>query len=127
MKNLNIVSTATLMMALLHTPLASATEASGMIQEVRVCGSSATSFPGWIRYLAFKVEGKWFGTYSDHYGSGTDYDNNIHTSVVLMAFSAKKIVKVASNGIWVSGMVKCGLPAGNMLHRAAGEFISVVN
>jgi len=104
------------------SPLVHATEANGLVQEVRICGTGKTT---WVRYLAFQVEDKWFGTYADYAGSSLDHDNNLHTSAVMMAFSAKLPVQIVANGAWNSEFISCGIPTGAMIHRGSGEFLSI--
>ena len=109
---------------LLTSPVSFAQEAKGVIEEIQIC-SPGTSGVDWARLLQFKVDGMWFATWSDHISSAVDEDNNITTSLVLMAYSQNIPVYIKATAPWHPYMTKCGISDGKVLHRNAGDFIRI--
>nr|WP_321277963.1 hypothetical protein [uncultured Vibrio sp.] len=105
----------------LVSPFSFAQEAKGTIEQIQICG---TGTKGWARTIQFKVNGKWFGIYADyHSGSGRDYDNNISTSMLYMAFSQNLEIDIKATDTWKNIYKKCGINQGAVFHQNAGDFI----
>ena len=112
---------ALIMMA--FAPSAMALEAKGVIEEIKICGTGNTGSQRVSRTLQFKVEGKWFATYADYTGYTADRDNNISTSLIMMAYAQSLTVHIKANGPWDSHVNRCGVTSGAIFHEAAGDFI----
>ena len=114
---------------LITSPVSFAQEAKGVIEAIKICGTGARGYNNngvdWARTLQFKVDGKWFGTYADYFGSPNDNDNNISTSLVFMAYSQKLPLHIKATDAWHNNMKKCGVSEGAIFQRNAGDFISI--
>lgn len=107
-------------------PSAYAEKATGVIEELRVCGSGTEKADAWIRTLVFKVGGIWFGTYAEHYNyNWGDADNSITTSLILMSYSQKLEIEVNATHSWVAMFKNCGIPHGYVFHSNAGDYIKL--
>lgn len=113
------------------TPQALALESKGIIEEVRGCAFDNKSGNKWARVLQFKVDGNWFGITADYYGSSSshfDYDSNMLTSMVFMAYSQQKIVEVKATDNWSAMWAKCtGSEIGAVIHDNPGDYIRLSN
>jgi len=105
-----------------------AQEAVGPVEEIRVCGTGSESTNQWIRTITFKVGGKWFGVYADHYSNSSysSLDNNFVPSIVMMAFSQNLSVSVKATDDWGYHFSNCGLASVKVFHGNAGDYVSVV-
>jgi hypothetical protein len=123
----NVVVCAAIMALTLFSIQSYASQAEGLIEEIRVCGTGKTSGPRWRSTLQFKVAGKWFGTYADYYdtASGADRDNSLITSIVMLAYSQMKPVHVVATDSWSSTFSQCGNSTGHVLHDHGGDYISI--
>ena len=104
-------------------PLSYAQEAKGVIEEIKICGTGLTSTTRWIRNLQFKVDGLWFGIYADRHADSLDRDNNITTSLLLMAYSQNLTIEVKATESWESSFKKCGNSQGAAFHGKGGDYI----
>lgn len=103
-----------------------AAEAEGLVTDIMVCGTGGANSNNWIRTILFKVDSKWFGTYADYYsGSQPDYDNDLTTSLLMMAYTTGKNVKVKFSDEWNSAFSVCGIPTGSVFHATAGDYFRV--
>ncbi|WP_341661737.1 hypothetical protein [Vibrio sp.] len=109
---------------LLTSPISFAQEAKGVIEEIQICATGLSS-NNWIRTLQFKIDGKWFATWADHYNKEGGYDNTISTSMVYMAYSQKLPVHIKATESWHDRMKKCGASEGAIFHALAGDFIRI--
>ena len=109
---------------LLASPLSFAQEATGVIEEIQICGTGGSN--NWVRTLQFKVDGKWFGTWADRYGKVEDFDNTISTSLVFMAASQKLPVHIKATEPWSFSHTKCGVTDGKIFHQISGDFIRII-
>lgn len=109
---------------LLTSPVSFAQEAKGVIEKIKICGTSL-GINNWHRTLQFKVDGQWFGLWADHYGTSNDYDDNLSTSLVLAAYSQKLPIHIKATNAWHNNMKKCGVNEGAIFHGKAGDFISI--
>lgn len=119
---------AILMLALLTISAVSyALEAKGVIEEVRACAFDNKSGNKWARVIQFKIDEKWFGIYSEYYGSSSnhfDYRNNVMPSMVFMAYSQQKVVEVKATDGWSGNWKKCGASdTGGVIHDNPGDYI----
>lgn len=108
------------LITLIFSSLSYAQYEKGVIQEVKIC---ATGDGNWARLLQFKVNGAWFGTYADYHAA--NYDNNITTSLVLMAYSQKAEVEVDFNSPWTELFGRCGVKQGKVFYFKSGDYISL--
>ncbi len=105
------------------SPITFAQETKGMIEQIQVCGTGEGTNK-WIRTLQFKINGMWFAIYADYYGaSGQDYDNNISTSMLFMAYSQNLEVHINATDSWVASFQKCGQTSGAVFQNNSGDFI----
>ncbi len=115
-----------LLSLILTSPLSYAQEATGTIEEIRVCGYDGGSGARWARVVQFKVAGKWFGILADYQGTSThslELDNNVTTSILMMAYSQQKVVEVKATDKWSSTWAKCGTSdTGAVLHDNPGDY-----
>ena len=113
-----------LLLTLIFSPLSYALDAKGTIDEIKICG---TGIKGWIRTLQFKIDNKWFGTYSDYnYGVGsTDHDDDQSTSLIMMAYAQNAVVDVRFTTAWGSAHNKCGVSQGATFRGNAGDYIKL--
>jgi len=113
------------MMLLIASPLSYALEAKGTIEEIQICGAGSRSGAHLVRTLQFKVDGKWFGTYADYSGYSVDYDHNISTSLVMMAYAQNLIVHINATDSWTSSFNNCGASGGATFNDTKGDFIRI--
>jgi len=99
MKILKTLTVLISMVGVFGSSEAPAKDGQGTIEEIINCGTGQTGNPSWKQYLLFKLsDGNWFGIYADYGGSAaSDYDSNVATSMVLMAFSSKLPLKIRFN------------------------------
>ncbi|EGA68632.1 hypothetical protein VISI1226_21629 [Vibrio sinaloensis DSM 21326] len=113
-----------LLSLVLTSPLSYAQEATGTIDELRVCGYNGGSGARWARVVQFKVAGKWFGIYADYMTHAHDNDNNLMVSMLMMAYSQQQVVQINATDSWNSGFSKCGTSSsGAVLHDNPGDYI----
>ena len=116
-----------LLLALLTSSVTFAQEATGVIEEIKVCGAGKRAGEGWARVLLFKVDGKWFGTYAEYAGSPNDHDNNISTSLIFMAYSQNAKIEIKATDTWSSNFFQgCGVTEGGVFHDKAGDYIRLI-
>lgn len=115
-----------LLMLTVTAPLSYAQEAEGVIEELKICGTGAQSGARWSKILMVKIDGKWFGTYAEHYGSEKDYDDNLSTSILLTAFSQNLVVKIKATDNMDPSLANCGKVEGKMFHSNGEDYISIV-
>ncbi len=97
-------------------------DAEGVVQEIKHCRTGTA----W-RVLLFKVDGSWFGMYSDNYAHTHNGVNDfLGSSIVMQAFAANYTVKLRASGGWNSTFSGCGEAAGAVIGRARGDYIHVV-
>ena len=102
-----------------------AAEEVGIIEKIRICGTGVTG-SDWKRTLQFRINGTWFGTYADYYNSSaTDYNNELATSVVLLAYSQSKPVHIKATHAWSEFFTPCGIDSGYVFHSNSGDFIGL--
>lgn len=107
-----------------------AQSASGIVQEVKICGAdnNPSSDNRWVRVVAFRIEDKWFGIWHDRHGKSRDmfdYDNNGTFSLIMMAFSQSLQVNVRATDVWNSKFEQCA-PAGHIFHDNPGDYIHII-
>ncbi|WP_114787394.1 hypothetical protein [Vibrio tetraodonis] len=108
---------------LLTSPISFAQEAKGVIEEIQICATGETTNNSWFRSLQFKVDGQWFGIWADYYGGANDYENNLSTSMIYMAYSQGSPIHVKANIGWHPLFEKCGVSDGRIFDSKAGDFI----
>ncbi|WP_076589857.1 hypothetical protein [Vibrio ostreicida] len=114
-----------LTMLLLTSPLSFSQEATGTIEEIQICATGEQSNNSWFRTLQFKVDNKWFGIWADYYGGANDYENNMSTSMILMAYSQNLTIHIKARQSWEPLFTKCGVSEGSIFDSAAGDFIRI--
>lgn len=110
---------------LLTSPFSFSQEAKGTIEEIQICATGETGNSFWARTLQFKVDGKWFGTWADYYGSSTDYENTISTSLIFMAYSQNLPVHIKASDSWHYLFNRCGVSQGHIFNSTGGDFIRI--
>ena len=102
-----------------------AAETTGVIEKLRVCGTGESG-SDWKRTLQFRINGIWFGTYADYYNfTATDFDNDLATSIVFLAYSQKKPVSIKATHPWSHRFTPCGISSGHVFHSNSGDFIEL--
>lgn len=114
-----------LIIALLFSPVSFAQYAKGTIDEIKVCSTGNLSAPMWIRTLQFKIADKWYATYAEFYGNSENSNNNVTTSLVLMAYAQNAVVEAVATGTNDPYFTRCGTPVGKMFHINAGDYIKL--
>lgn len=115
-----------LLLTLIFSPLSYALDAKGTIDEIKICGTGHTKTPRWIRTLQFKIDNKWFGTYSEYHNrDSSDYDNDQTTSLLMMAYAQNSIVEIRATDRWSDNHNKCGITEGGVFHDNAGDYIKL--
>lgn len=125
----NVIAAIFTLMLCFCAPLSSAAEATGIIEEFKICGSGATGDHKWKRTIQFKVSGQWFGIYADFDSTvARDHDNDISTSIIMMALSQNRPISVKATDTWHSNyFTKCGVTSGAVFNDNAGDYIAIVN
>ncbi|MGF1763859.1 hypothetical protein [Aliivibrio kagoshimensis] len=122
-----LLITTSFLFTVFFSPLSSAVDAKGTIEEMQICGTGSQSGNQWIRTLQFKIDGKWFSTWADNYGtSNSDLDNSISSSVLMMAYSQNLMVEIRATEAWHAVHNKCGVTSGAIFHGNAGDYIRLV-
>ncbi|MCL6270752.1 hypothetical protein M3P05_12540 [Sansalvadorimonas sp. 2012CJ34-2] len=112
-----------LLILLAFSPVVSAEQAKGVIEEIQICATGRTD---WIRLLQFRIGDKWFSTLADYYGHSTgDVDNEVSSSMLFMAFSQNLTLDVRFSGGWGDYENACGIPRGNSFHAVRGDYLRI--
>jgi hypothetical protein len=99
-----------------------ALESEGVIEELKHCRTGNN----W-RTLLFKIEGNWFGLYSDYYNHVNSGINDfLASSMIMQAFAAGYTVKVKASTAWNSDMSACGDDIGHYIHKDKGDYIQLI-
>ncbi|MCL6270761.1 hypothetical protein M3P05_12585 [Sansalvadorimonas sp. 2012CJ34-2] len=117
-----------LFILLAFSPVVSAEQAKGVIEEIQICGTGSGLMPGqgWIRTIQFKIDGKWFGLAADYYGHPTgDVDNEISVSLIYMAYAQNLVVDIKATDPWWDFHKACGVSQGAQFHGSAGDYIRI--